>query len=251
MTWHCGELFSTRGEARLPGVHIERRQILWMTAAGAAALLLGRTARAADGAAGRLDWDAFVAESTRTARSMLEATDFDADAYVQRLASIAVRLSGVPDTPLVRFEKLEPKVYFAPSFRGVPFVVVQWRLEPRAILPPHCHPNASVCTLGVEGEARVRNFELAADAPAFDSGAKTSFEVRETHDEIVAAGRVNTLTPARDNVHCFEAGDRGARGIDISTLHAAQKGFSFLRIDPKAKDERRRTHEATWIGEHP
>ncbi len=93
----------------------------------------------------------------------------------------------------------------------------EWWPEPGAFLPPHCHPNASVCTLGLEGEARIRNFEIVGDAPDFSS--KQSFQVRETHNEIIAPGRLNTLSAFRDNIHTFQAGKQGARGLDISTYH--------------------------------
>jgi hypothetical protein len=111
-------------------------------------------------------------------------------------------------------------------------------------LPPHCHPNASVCTLGIEGEARIRNFEIAGEAPNFSS--KETFRVRETHNEIIAPGRLNTLSALRDNIHTFQAGKQGARGIDISTYHGPDVGFSFLNIADKPRDSERWVYEAAW-----
>ena len=131
------------------------------------------------------------------------------------------------------------------SFRGQPFFIVEWWLEPGARLPPHCHPNASVCTLGIEGEARIRNFEIVGDAPGFSS--RRTFQVRETHDEVIAPGRLNTLSAFRDNIHTFQAGKRGARGIDISTYHGPDIGFSFLDIDDRSRGARRGLHDAAWV----
>lgn len=82
------------------------------------------------------------------------------------------------------------------------------------------------------------------NAPEFSS--KKSFRVRQTHDEIIAAGRINTLSPSRDNIHRFEAGKKGARGIDITTLHGAEMGFSFVDIEDKPVDAERRIYEAIW-----
>jgi hypothetical protein len=117
-------------------------------------------------------------------------------------------------------------------------------MEPGATLPPHCHPNASVCTVGIEGEARVRNFEIVGSAPEFTS--KQSFQVRETRGEIISPGRINTLSSSRDNIHTFQAGKDGARGIDISTYHAKDMGFSFLNISDRPMDAEKRTYEASW-----
>jgi len=86
-------------------------------------------------------------------------------------------------------------MFFAPSFRGTPFFIIQWRIEPGVVFPAHNHPNASVCTLGYEGEVRLRNFEIVGEAPAYDS--KKTFRVRETHDETIERGRINTLSPSR------------------------------------------------------
>jgi hypothetical protein len=80
-------------------------------------------------------------------------------------------------------------------------------LEPGAILPPHCHPNASVCTVGIAGEARIRNFEIVGQAPEF--AARQAFRVRETHN-----------------------------GPNFS--------FSFLELENKPVDAEQRLFEAVW-----
>jgi hypothetical protein len=162
------------------------------------------------------------------------------------LALMAARLqfTTIPDTKLGRFRQLDPAVYFGPSYRGKPFFIVEWRLEPGAILPPHCHPNASVCTVGIAGEARIRNFEIVGQAPEFAS--RQAFRVRETHNEILSPGRANTLSAVRDNIHTLQAGRQGARGMDISTYHGPNIGFSFLELENKPVDAEQRLFEAVW-----
>jgi hypothetical protein len=155
-----------------------------------------------------------------------------------------LQLTTIPQAEVGRFEKLDPAVYFGPSHRGQPFFIIEWRMEPGAILPPHCHPNASVCTLGIEGEARVRNFEVVGRAPEFSS--RQSFRVRETHNEIITPGRINTLSAARDNIHTFQAGKTGARGMDITSYHGPDVGFSFLEVESKPADVEQRMFEAAW-----
>src|SRR5258706_2841775 len=157
------------------------------------------------------------------------------------------RTSDIPRAKLGRLGTLKPEVSFGLSYRGKPFFIVEWQLEPLAFLPPHCHPNVSVCTVGLEGEAQIRNFEIKGEPPEFSS--RKTFLVRETRNEIIAPGRINTLSSTRDNIHTFQAGKNGARGIDISTYHGPDVGFSFLDIAAKTRDADSRVYEAAWIGQ--
>src|SRR5262249_30306073 len=220
-----------------PGLIIEHRRMLWLPVMATAAMV-SSNAEAQDAAkksegntpssTGPLAWNEFLQQALPQAAELYrDASPQGQDAYLHWLALMASRLqlTTIPQAKLGRFEKLEPAVYFGPSHRGQPFFIVEWRMEPGAILPPHCHPNASVCTVGIEGEARIRNFEIAGRAPEFTS--RQAFRVRETHNEIITPGRTNTLSAARDNIHTFQAGQHGARGMDISTLHGPNIGFSF------------------------
>jgi hypothetical protein len=247
------------GSELAPGVVVERRAILRLPVALAALGLLSRTSStcaAADGGDGndkddgRLSWDDFLKEGRSIAGQLFkDRSPTGQDAYLQQLAALAVRLRAAPATRLFPFGKLQPPVEFAPSYRGTPFVIIQWRMHPRAVLPAHCHPGTSVCTLGLEGEARLRNFEVEGPAPAFNSDSRQAFLIRETHNQIISAGRLNTLSAARDNIHYFEAGSDGARGIDITTQYSGDGSFSFVTFDPdRPKDDRRRIFEASWKG---
>ncbi|MEW6210511.1 MAG: hypothetical protein AB1631_19245, partial [Acidobacteriota bacterium] len=172
----------------------------------------------ADPMTGDMDWESFLRECLPTAEELhKDSTARGQDAYLHWLAFMIgrVRAAEIPRAKLGRFGKLEPAVHFGVEYRGKPFFIVEWWLEPGAVLPPHCHPNVSVCTLGLEGEARIRNFEVVGKAPQFES--RETFLVRETHNEIISAGRINTLSALRDNIHTFQAGRAGARGIDLST----------------------------------
>ncbi len=142
------------------------------------------------------------------------------------------------------YKTVDPRVWFGPSFRGSPLFIIQWRMEPSAFLPPHNHPNASVCTLGFEGEVRLRNFEIVGDAPDYES--KKTFKVRETHNQTMTHGRISTLSPSRDNIHCFQVGKEGARGIDINTMVGKVAPFSFLEISEKPLDSTKLIFEAAW-----
>ncbi len=248
----------TRAEVS-DGVIVERRRLLWLPIMAATTVfsknsLAQEAARKPEAAGttssiqpGELEWNEFLKQSLPAAEQLhRDPSPQGQDAYLHWMALMASRLklTTIPQTKVGKFKDLEPAVFFGPSFRGKPFFIIEWRMEPGAYLPPHCHPNASVCTLGIEGEARIRNFEIQGEAPEFKSSQP--FRVRETHDEIIAPGRINTLSAARDNIHTFQAGKSGARGMDISTYHGDNVGFSFLELAAKPADSERRIFEAVW-----
>jgi len=238
-----------------PGVH-ERRHFLrgsFATVAAIVALretpksILAQTPIKAIDAAGadKLAWGDFLKQSVPIAQQLIADPAFSVDEYLYRIGSLATRLKEIPDSALGSYKTVDPRVWFGPSFRGSPFFIIQWRMEPGAVLPPHNHPNASVCTLGFEGEVRLRNFEIVGEAP--DYASKKTFRVRETRNETMTHGRINTLSPSRDNIHCFRVGKEGARGIDINTLHGKTNNFSFLDMSENPVDSERRIFEAAWI----
>src|SRR6185436_1088419 len=237
-----------------PGIY-ERRYFLRRSLATIAAIvalratpesLLAQTPIKSTGAAGvdGLAWDEFLKRSVPMAQELIADPAFSVDEYLYRIGSLATRLKEIPNSTLGSYKTVEPRVWFGPSFRGSPFFIIQWRMEPSALLPPHNHPNASVCTLGFEGEVRLRNFEIIGEAP--DYASKKTFRVRETRNEAMTHGRVSTLSPSRDNIHCFRVGKEGARGIDINTLHGKTNNFSFLDLNEKPLDPEMRIFEAAW-----
>jgi hypothetical protein len=240
-------------EETAPGFFEVRRRLIQLPACLAAGVISGRAEKIfaieEKSMTGDMDWESFLRECLPAAELLhKDSSARGQDAYLHYLASMIgrVRAAEIPRAKLGRFGKLDPPVHFGVEYRGKPFFIVEWWLEPNAVLPPHCHPNVSVCTLGLEGEARVRNFEIVGKAPAFD--ARDNFLVRETHNEIISPGRINTLSALRDNIHTFQAGRAGARGIDISAYHGPDASFSFLDIAAKPADADARTFEAAWKG---
>ena len=236
-----------------PGIH-ERRYFLRGSLATVAAVMalnavpknnFAQTSIKATGAGtDKLLWDDFIKQSVPIAQQLIADPGFSVDEYLYRIGSLATRLKEIPNSQLGSYKTVEPRVWFGPSFRGSPFFIIQWRMEPGAVLPPHNHPNASVCTLGYEGEVRLRNFEIMEVAP--DYASKKTFRVRETRSETLTAGRINTLSPMRDNIHGFKVGKEGARGIDINTLHGKINNFSFLDMSEQPLDSEKRIFEAVW-----
>ena len=89
----------------------------------------------------------------------------------------------------------------------------------------------SVCTLGLDGASTLRHFEIESDAPSYRDDRDTEFLIRETRQLRLEAGSTSTLTEHRDNIHLFEAGPQGARGIDVTTDYGGDGSFSFLEFD--------------------
>ena len=245
-----------------PGVH-ERRYFLRGSLATLAAFVALKAmpksvlAQTPDKPAGfadsnKLAWDAFIKQAVPVAQQLIADPAFNIDEYLYRIGSLATRLKEIPDSKLGPYTEVDPRVWFGPSFRGSPFFIIQWRMESGAFLPPHNHPNFSVCSLAFEGEVQLRNFEVVGETPEYDS--KKTFQIRETRSELMTRGRISTLSPLRDNIHCFQVGKVGARGIDINTMHAKSAPFSFLDMNEKPVDAEKRIFEVKWnpqLGQPP
>ena len=111
-----------------------------------------------------LAWDDFIKAAVPVAQQLIADANFPIDEYLYRIGSLATRLKEIPDSRLGPYTSVDSRVWFGPSFRGAPFFIIQWRMEPGAFLPPHNHPNASVCTVGFAGEVRLRNFEIVGES---------------------------------------------------------------------------------------
>jgi hypothetical protein len=242
-----------------PGVH-ERRHFIRRSLGAFIAIVavkgmpkrISAQAIKGTGTPEKLAWDDFLKQAVPVAQQLIANPLFSIDEYLFRIGSLATRLNEIPDSKLGPYNDVDPRVWFGPSFRGSPFFIIQWRMEPGATLPPHNHPNASVCTLGYEGEVQLRNFEILGEAP--DYASKKTFRLQETRNERMTHGRISTLSPSRDNIHCFKVGKVGARGIDINTMHSKSAPFSFIDINEKAVDLESRIYEAVWnpqLGQAP
>jgi hypothetical protein len=180
-------------------------------------------------------WDEFLLTAREKGKALLAQEGVPVDEYLFLLASLASRIGNVPPSEAGKVPWLDPAVSFGMVSKGSPFIVLEWQFVPHAVLPPHNHPNASVCTVGLDGDAVVENFEVTGAAPAYD--AKETFRVRRTHRQWIAPRRVNTVAPDRDNIHTFRAGAKGTRGIDITSMHGPSAPFSYLKIEaPVAKE---------------
>ncbi len=232
------------------GVRIERRALFFAPAALAVGTL-GDAAhvRAEDELSeAPLGFDGFVDACKALAAKHFEGGRIDADVYMHRLAAVAQRLTraSVPKAELADFGAYAPPVRTGIAARALPILVIQWRLEPGAVLPPHNHTPGNVLSLCLEGECRVTHFEIEGDAPA--PGAEGAFRLRKTLERLLTPGRSSTLTSGRDNIHTFRAGKRGALGIDINTFLPGEGDWSMIAAERDQERDVAELYDATWIG---
>ena len=233
------------------GYLIERRSVLWLPVLAATTLVSPSNFFASEKpiskTSGEMIWDDFLKECLPKASELYKHSSAKGqDSYLLWIASMATRLDlkTIPKAKLGKFKNVEPPARFGVEYRGKPFFVVEWKMSPNMTFPAHNHPSGSVCTVGISGEARIRNFEVHGDAPEFASTKQ--FYVKETKNQLLTEGRINTLSMTRDNIHMFEVGSKGASGIDITTLHSKYNGFSFLDIQNKPLNSTEKIFEANW-----
>lgn len=234
-------------------VEERRALVVGVPAVMAAALASpGRLHAAMDDAGSDRELQAFLDSSLADALALKADASYQGQqAYIEHIDRAVGAIRDVSANPLsdVSWKGFDPGVFLGVSGRNAAFFVVQWRLAPNAFLPPHCHPKTSVCTLTLEGAATVTHFEAPDDVPSYRTDRSTEFLVRKTREVPLKPGVTSTLTEYRDNIHLFEAGNEGARGIDVTTDYGGDGSFSFLDIERSEPADRSGGHyRARWIG---
>lgn len=262
------------------GVRVQRRSFLEFAALGLVAGWLPRPRRTLlrlpglprssslagrfdDGAPGsELTYEQFLEQAVPVARELVpglvkHASRIGEDRYLLALASHAVRLRDVP-VPELRDNTLRPDSA-ARTWIGAnegsgtgggdgsaedPFVVLHWRMDPGAEIRQHPHIYGSVVTLGLEGEARIRNFE---QVDGRDFGTKEPFRVRQVVDQLLLPGGINLVPLEHGYTHGFVAGPQGARGLDITTRTRARQPTPTLELSDEPLDAERALWEGRWI----
>lgn len=226
-----------------PGVLITRRSVLELSALAA---VLGRSAHAS--ASSPLDFAAFQETCTGLVKGHLDEGSKLPEALLLRLAEAGTRLdpTSVPRPGLGAFGGYDPKVYFGPVHRAPALMMIEWKLEPNAVLPAHNHTPVHVLSLCLEGECWVQHFEIAGEAPA--PGQPGPFRMRKTRAQLLRPGHATSLTPERDNIHTFRAGPRGTLGIDLNVSLPGKGDWSMIEHGAGSPGGFEELHDARWIG---
>lgn len=234
-----------------PGLRVERRSFLAVTARALAAVgLVPRTAYARLGVRDSISFDEFLAEVLPEARKLVADTSTAGqDAYLTTLARHAVRLGEVQQPSWNDSgQSLTPGTFIGANLgangaKTDPFVVLHWRMDPGTRIEAHAHTHGNVCTLGLEGEVQVSNFEMLGPRD-FDVAAP--FVAKRTVRQALVRGSVNLVSLDRNYVHGTIAGPQGGRGLDITTrIKPRRPDVPYLRLEGKRSDGEDR-FDAVW-----
>lgn len=210
-----------------PGVVVERRSFLGLAAA-AFGLASTRGAGLGQDPGPILSLEEFLEEVVPVARELKQdPSPVGEDRYLLTLASYAVRLGDVAQ-PEWRPSGQGEDTFIGVSWVGDPFIVLHWRMEPRSRIRLHAHTYGNVVTVGLEGQAQVRNFETL-DEPDFDSSQ--AVRLRLTTSQILAPRSINLVPLSHGFVHGFQAGPQGARGLDITTQLRERRPTPYLELE--------------------
>ena len=234
------------------GVRLARRGVLWLSAGAVGAVLSGGHALAQATATAPaqadpgldlepLDMGAFLRTVYPLAKAQVESGGKGEETYLLSVAMAMSRLTA-PGTK-VREEMRAFREAHAADGARFPLAVLSLDLEPGGGFRHHDHRDYNGVILGLEGEVRVRNFDILAEGlPAKGE----TFQVRETRDDLILPGRFSTLGRTRENVHDLVAGPEGGRVLDLFTFYEAGARSYWMEVDEKPRDAERRIHDAAW-----
>src|SRR5262249_7781255 len=192
-----------------------------------------------------LSYEEFLKEVIPVAKKLVGDTSLvGQDRYLITLASYAVRLADAP-VPEMRDsgQGVGPGTFVGLNPGGDPFNALHWRMEPGSAHRFHAHTYGNVVTLGLEGEVRVRNFEMIGRR---DFEAKGTFKVKRTVDQWLGSGHINIVNLERNYIHGFQAGPKGGRGLDITTRIREKRPTPFMELSKNPVDAEQGVYEASW-----
>ena len=236
------------------GVVVERRSVLWLSAAAVASILTGSTALGAQdtrkqdtGKQGKrkqdkLSFQQFLEEVYPLAKKVTDAKGKSEEAYLMTVAAAMSRLSD----PGVELRATMRKFVGQHRQDGArfPLAAMSMRLQAGRGFSHHDHRNYNGVIMGLTGEVRIRNFDILGDNPVPPDGK--TFRIRQTCDDLILPGRFSTLGLHRDNVHELVAGPDGGRVLDVFTIFGGGSRSAYLDVEKKPRDAERRVYDAAW-----
>ena len=223
-----------------PGVVVERRSFL---AVAAAAFAGGGSRALAAQSAEPVSLERFLEEVLPVARELVgDVSQVGEDRYLHTLASYAVTLGDIA-LPAMRQSGQGEGTEIGASWVGDPFVVLHWRMQPNAEIRLHAHTYGNVVTVGLDGSARVRNFETIEEP---DFGSEEPILLRRTNDQVLLPGRINLVPLSHGFVHGFRAGPAGARGLDITTRLRDRQPTPYLDVEAEPTDAAAAVFRGHW-----
>lgn len=251
------------GQEIAPGVILERRRVLQVSAASLGALLMGGSAAAQEApqeaappnAFAPVSFDQAMKELQPLAEALVRSDRPNEDAYLMLVSSVLSRLKEAPperaprrrrprSSKQGRARRRARKIAFSRCYREHPLDACLIRLKPGASLPWHDHRDYNGVIMGVEGELAIKNFEVEGDDPTPPKDA--AFRIRQTQDTILTPGRISTLSRTRDNIHDIRSHEKGGLVLDVFTRFSKRSGSHYLTVEDKAPEGSSRTLSARW-----
>lgn len=240
-------------ESVAEGVILERRTLLRFSAATVAAGLAaacsvpgGRKANPAAQApttGGALDIAQFLEEMYPRAQEFVASGGEREESYLATVGELMARLL-TPTKADTRSAMKDLYGLNGSDDRRFEVWVAMFEFEPGKGFSHHDHRDYNGVILGVEGEARVTNFDILGDN-AVPPKAET-FRIRQTRDDLILPGGCSTLGTVRDNVHEVVAGPSGAKVLDVFTYLTNDARSYSMNVDPTPVDVERGIFEASW-----
>lgn len=240
------------------GVRVTRREAFRASGLLAGAMLgsavIGSAAAGAQGAdsnSADTEGEAFEEFGKRwleLAEGLLAQSEPNEDAYLYRLCSLLSDLppAAIPNRMRTVWDGDGMKT--GPAWVSTPVFAVELELEPGAVVRAHNHETYNNVTLGLEGDCRVRHFDTVGVVPDFRTELEQVFHLREMLSARLIPGRMSHLSRTRDNIHWFQAGEKGARLMDFTLGFGGDSGFSAIELGADPVDARLGVYEAHWIG---
>jgi len=232
------------------GVLVERRSVLWLSAAAVTAVLSGSSSLRAQQAQepetrkkpGKLSFEQFLEQLYPQAHRLVESKGEDEEAYLMTVAAAMSRLTDA-NAPIraamQQFSKDNQK-----AGERFPIGAMAMQLQAGKGFSHHDHLNYNGVIMGLQGEVRIRNYDFHGAVPAIDSS--DTFQIRETRDDLILPGRFSSLGQTRENIHDLVAGKDGARVLDVFTFFATDATSRYLEVADQPRDAEARIYEATW-----
>ena len=238
------------------GVVVERRSVLWLSAAAVTSMLVGAgSVRAQEPKQPdptrppatpkknlKLSFEDFLKQLLPQARRLIDSKGEDEQSYLMTVAAAMSRLQD-PNAPM-RDAMREFSKNHRKQGERFPIGAMAMKLAAGGGFSHHDHLNYNGIIMGLEGEVRIRNYDFQGDPPASDS--TDTFQIRETRDDLILPGRFSSLGQKRENIHDLVAGKDGARVLDVFTFYARNATSRYLNVEDKPRDAEARIYDATW-----
>ena len=241
-------------ESVADGVTMERRTMLRLSAGTIAAALTATACRSTPDArvqaqvephsAELLEIGEFMAQWSPRARAFIDGGGEEEEAYLMGLSEFVSSLREPTDSEM-RKVLTDIMNEHGGDRSAVPFVLVMLRLDPGKGFGHHDHRDYNGVIRGVEGEVRIRNYDILGDELVPPKGR--TFQVQETRHERVLPGSLSTLGLRRDNVHDLVAGPEGARVLDAFTFLKRGARSHFMEVDATPRDAENNIYDAAWV----